>query len=889
MPYKILTVFLFSLFHGFLIGQNVSDEGFAKNQNYLFRNRPYPDSIHYNTSYLIQELALANNQRKSEVTFRLNYDLITRVTTNDPREYIVGIVPKMITGNTRYMNFEVGDHLFPSDAKLMLNVSKNKFLRRWFEIDNIELVPHDTAWVSTGISYTESTEVIIPEIEFYYDEQAKSRILNRFNLITDYFATTQIIDSLINYADRQDFEDADRALSSIAFLFELENIYHKIRQKAPENSLPLKLHDPAQLLSKMEVLGRRLNRVRTLSTQLLSDGDFEPLPSLRIDLFNPYIEFQKTYLDWASMTSHYYQDSYYDLLEKDLGKLDFGIYEQYASRVPGISSQSEYDKEQLRCLFLEANQVFIEHCIDRSLFTIALDLITSLDEFNNSLTSCNFRSRIQQARALAVLGLYDSYMTVAERAITINNFSFGIDYLRKADDFRSGYPEILGNDRSDEKVLNLLANQYVNYAGEQIMLDNYSNAIAFLKKARKLQAKHPGLHINEALYDSTMIRAKRGGYQNYLAMASKYFNQGDYEEARRYLNMAEDIKEEKTYLFSEDVNRSPYRADYPLYESYLSEGRTYLSRKEYQNAYDVLKKAEKHTNGGASQRSDLTTLLEVAASGLIDKKLMAAKVSVFQGRTAEAERMLVEVRKIIREDALPEEDYEYSISEIEGKSETRECDATWKKYESRTLDAFSHIDNQEFIEAEKLLLLAVQLMDTLSLCQLADSIAWKAYVKFHPAAVYQQKLSGIRNTLFTTGFADVIEQLIGLEEYYVNHRLQDLNIEPVRLRDFLLSQENPELFFTSMDYFLKKNDWLNAWQLLELYKETGYGSLPSKEYQQHIADLCFEDDMKNETEGDADSRIITLTKNDNWFKYFEKRYRFLSNKNKVKTFFEKSD
>ncbi|MCF8230211.1 MAG: hypothetical protein K9J24_14795, partial [Bacteroidales bacterium] len=89
----------------------------SEKKTYTFINKPYPDSLEYNTSLIIQEIALANNQHKSDVKFSMNFTLQSKITGD---KLLIRIKPQSIAGNTRYRDFSTGNMLYPSHVRLRL-------------------------------------------------------------------------------------------------------------------------------------------------------------------------------------------------------------------------------------------------------------------------------------------------------------------------------------------------------------------------------------------------------------------------------------------------------------------------------------------------------------------------------------------------------------------------------------------------------------------------------------------------------------------------------------------------------------------------------------------------------------------------------------------------
>ncbi len=873
MPYR--SVILFFLL-GFTIQCSYSQQAdiHSKTQKkaYTFINRPYPDSLEYNTSMIIQEIALANNQRKSDVTFSLNYDLSYKIEAN---QLFIRIRLLSLAGNTRYMNFGIGERLYPSHARLQLSLKKNSYISKRFELPAITL-SRPAEWIQVPIEeeLLEEAELVFSDISFYFDDNSKNKLFSFLEMINDYYGSTLAIDSLISLSFRYKLENALYLSENLDFLLFLAKTKEKLHNKKFLDQLPLALYDPVAYHNKLEQLDRRLNRTKTLCLQQLSGGQSPNHSSDQI--FNELLSLTRQMISWSGQADHYFQQSFYELAMISYVPGDFKLQGQLAKR----------SEEELACTFIEKQLALADSYINEMDYTSAYDLLKSLSQLSLATDHCSGATATTEKLSETASKIYDSYLRVSEKAITTNNFNFGIDYLNKAKNFLEQNTNLIHNGTRLKQIQKMLAERYYSELNLHLSRHDYEKALNKLNELKVFLRKNDQLKLSGFDYRAKKEIIREGLAQDYLIKASSLFNNNEFEKAQEYLRKAENIKETgevSTTLHIEKTQSDPTNS-YAIRESLISKGIQALKARNIREAHDLFLEArQKSVQENLKHRID--SLIKITSEKLIEQHTINYRVALFQGRLETAEALLMEIQKLYGLSGKPVNSKE--LEKLKTEFNKSGCEAIWKAYESTTLKGFRAVDSSRFVQAVFFFEKAIQMMPRIKECGFADSIALKAKNKYSPAAAYQQKYDYVKSKLFQSGFSATIGDYILLDSFYLDRKLDSFEMERYRLSNFLRQQQNPILYVQAIEYLNKQNNCTAALEIFSELISSNYPCHKTKDLQKEMAEVCYRKDKRKGSDFLPDEELIHHTRNLPCIQFFEKRYNYLVNKDDIISIFKK--
>ncbi len=890
MNLRILFLYLFlfgSLLNTFAQSSTVFFR--TERKNYNFRNNSHPDTSDYITSYFIKQMALVNGKTNAASAFALKYNLKRIIKKQSGKIFAVVLIdPVDITGSYNYRAFSIKDVLYPSEAAFNLTVigdndqivinKKVKCKRKEGKFKTV--IPIENTH--------KHPELIIDKIHFYFTVKDKKRFNEKCGQINDYYASCNIIDSLLSLITLIGKSNELDLAEQLVYIFDLRQVYKKLESKEFVNELHIEKHDPLNYYNSLYDFKLKINRMETLYKQSVENlPDHELIwPERIVDLYVSQLDY---YIDIAKKADHYFTSTYNDLINREYGNEAVLEIEEEISRI----SNNKINKT--KCVFAETLFVglteFAEECINSEMYNEALILLNNLEDFCNS-TSCDCRIKeVYKKISRAEIGLYFSFLKIAYRAIEIRNYQLAQTYINKAKDFRQNNKKYIVSEIAIDRVYTSMAQSYLDYGVELNDKNKYEKSLNMLNKSQKLISLYPDVHINENRLKAAIYIAKQGIYQDYLAMASHYFNLGNYKQARICLNKAQPYYQSEDVLNSikdtseEDDNVS----DFPTYLSLVSEGEKLMIEGEYEEALIILSKA-KSVNQYNNTTKPIDSLIQQAARNYAEKLIYNASVALWKDDLGTAIKITKTVDNLVADyDLLGFPELKKFYFDLNTNLDKLMC--RFKRFEFNSLieNGYKNIQRHDFNGAYKKFHEAIDLAEAYEKCDINDSIAHSSLMKYKPAIRYQQKFAEIKDLLFEEGFQNVIENYIKLDNYYKEANLEVFGITHLSLRDFLWNQRNPQLILASYRYYMNNGNNEEALQMLQLLRKQEYDAYKTKKMQKGLAKKLAIKDFENENTNNYSEVMRSYYNDKQWFRYFRRVYKWIIFKNKIRDFFKRKE
>ncbi len=847
----------------------------SETRTYEFRNQVNPDSNNYYTSFFINEISLINGKLKSESFFSLKYLIEERIVETRYFDVIIQVIPKAIIGPVKYRNFDISDILIPSKISLkasVLNGRKQEISTKEFIASKHKSGEFESTF--EFVSRYDNFSIRINDVNFFYTEADKIKFIERTSLINDYYAASQIIDTLRAYINTVDIENEDLLPENLIRIYYLKEVYNILFNMDLDTRLSLKSSDPLQYSEQLYKLYLGIGRLETLYKQLVGGHAFR-MDGVKPDmLMEVYTGLMKDHIYLARHVDHYYQNLYSELINRSPSNSDISIManliETLGTFIPEISgSGSSF------ILFRSAYQELldlVDYCIDNEYFNEAFSVIDNVYHLCRKVPYYCDPEKIHARSSRARHGLYNSLLRVAGKAIDTRNYTLAKEYIKRAENFQSKNISFIINNYAIERIYESLLESYILYAVELNRSAQYEAAVDILTGAINITNYWPGLQYNSLLLNDELLKARRGSYQTLLTEASTYFNVGHYEKARELLDEAQVVYQPAEDLIQENDGQQQYSElnDYPRYLTLISEGERLMMEGEFNQA---LAKFESIDYYYTDKDDDLLLGLKYkAAKLLVEKNIYFVNYYIWKRDLDLAFQTYENIREIIELYGLSEdEDLKQVITEVRLSLGGAKCERHWNEYESYIMEGFQYVDEKNFISAIEEFQAALKLDPQLKLCNLQDSIAIKALGKFTLPLIYQEMIENVNMQLYNEGFANVISDYLALEEYYHINNIADFGIEHLAFRDFLRMQRSPQLVLTSFEYFIQQEKYNHALEMLHLLYQFGYPAEYVIERQKLLAAVLLKRDIEN-ADLDFDTNVANYTLGIDWFSQFKKAY-----------------
>ncbi len=869
-----------------------------KNKNFLFYNNHHPDEDLYITSIFINEMALSLGKKKSGIRYTLDYQIKKEITKkNNKYTASIAIISESVQGETYYRYYNISEVLFPS------NVSFDVFVFR----DNDKLLFHDRyktvikegkANVSFKINASDDDlSIKVEGIRFYYNESARDSFMIKTSLINDYYGTCSIMDSLLLYVKKLDSQIRNYPLQLLWNYFDLQQIIKKFENKTFIASLNIRQRDSLGFSHKLKKLKLKKGRLKTLFDQHVdSKSTTHSRQWQNIQICKPYFDLLDKYIGYARKSDHYFSSSYYNLLERNYTLQEIDQLYQCLSKYINHPENKKFKKKDFSKSFSANYLQIIDSCVMLEYYNEALDLLTGLESFCHLRSNhCN-KKKIMAEKARGTVGLYNSFIKIVQRAIRIKNYPLALTYIKQADDFRQRNSEFIISNKAIIRLYELLAESYLEYCITLNSSKQYKTSYRLLNEAKLLKHQYPELSLNRLLLEEQLQLASEGIYQSYLAEASQHFNQGDYPNARKALNLAQQYQSLDKDIQIEGNKQKPDKISngYPDFVATVSEAESLYMKGKYKESLLKYEEARKQI-GNKTNRLNIDSLIKIPALAYKDELIYLINLNLWQKELYEARKNLKALFVMLQKYKLTDEpDIKKETDQLRRRIADKQCDVFWDQYEKSVLEGFNAVDQQNYLLAGDHFMKAIEINKRLSKCGIHDSTAIKAIEKYKKPIYFAQNRQSLEQQLFGEGFKNIISEYLSLDSMYKSDQLSNFGISHVTFRRFLSLQQNPNLFLQSTHYFIEKEKYRKALEILSLLYAMNYPARKTARLQKKLAKKMALIDFNKNKESDFKHLALEYTDNIHQLKYFKRAYKWKILMFRIKDFYkaeknEKSD
>ena len=301
---KKILFLLFSLTLLFLNGftQNPIVFEQTKTENYKIIGHRHPDKNQINGNYIIQEIALGNSKKASQISFKFVFILDAKIFKSGANKFMARIEIKNIVcrGDVFYKSFDVSDVLIPSELDFCLNIYNQDYkLFKTIDFNNVKLNSDYSVIAEYEFAdYTTNDQMFltVDDKNFYYDYDDKERVHKRLSYINTYYSSEVIFDSVKNLI--REIEKNNLPGYFVKFS-EVKRIYEYFENKNFEENLKLNYYDPAGYINNIHSLSLQITRLQTIFNQLIAENKHFYSLSMINTISEEYIDLLSMFLDWS--------------------------------------------------------------------------------------------------------------------------------------------------------------------------------------------------------------------------------------------------------------------------------------------------------------------------------------------------------------------------------------------------------------------------------------------------------------------------------------------------------------------------------------------------------------------------------------------------------------
>ncbi len=879
---KRILILLFPLTLLFLNGftQNTVVFEQTKTENYKIIGHRHPDENQINGNYIIQEIALGNSKKASQISFKLVFIQNAKIFKSGANKFIARVEIKNMVcrGDVFYKGFDIFDVLIPSELDFCINIYNQDYkLFKTGDFDNVKLNSDYSVIAEYEFDdYITNDRMFltVDDKKIYYDYDDKERFHKRLSYINTYYSSEVIFDSvqnLIRKIKKNNLPDYFVKFS------EVKRVYKYFENKNFEENLKLKYYDPAGYINNIHSLSLQITRLQTIFNQRIAENNHFYSLSMINTIVREYIDLLSTFLDCSLNNGNHSHNNAIDQLSYIKYRNADIIYAAGIIKklIPGKFQNINFNYLILNISksvfknFIKKADSFIKH----EKYNEALIVLQNAESFLQKTPLISQPHLIAKDISRAKFGIYYSYLKVAGKAIDAGNLSLAEGYILKAKVFQAENSSYIITDIFIDKIYGNLIDAYTYKGIEFNDSTDYNIALKYLNKALELCNSDARVQCTGKLIKA-LYEAKNGFYSELLDRANRFLNLGDIITARKLIEKANKFRAENSIYFkngfTSEIND---KVNFPQYMSLREEGCQLLNQKKYKEALNKFEAVKTNKREIKCEEEELDSLIKHTAKLLIFKDLADATINVIENNLTDAKLIYDEIVGYqVKYGFEKNKKINNSLQKLDDDIFEMECRNFNNEFELCILKGIQSVNNLNYIKAEEFFDAAAEVSELNPNCNIADSVAYIANIKYFPAVTYQKVLLEINKNLYDKGFKDVIEKYFILEKYYFDFQIRSFGIEHISLLEFVNSQNNSLLTIYCFDYFVEINKYERALNFLDILYEQGYPSKKIKNQQKILGEELANKNFKIDSSIDPEMKIVEYTFGYGWYKFFRKSY-----------------
>ncbi|MDP2236448.1 MAG: hypothetical protein Q8J88_08445 [Bacteroidales bacterium] len=780
-----------------------SDNGLLINQSIL-------NTLSTGTSKPLQQL---------QINIQVDYICTIGETGFYDNDIILNIVKVKADGDDIYRGFSISRYLIPD------HFSGNYFIKEGGKVFNASTFKVQTTSGSnfTKIGFVEPGKEMNLFVEaeitsFSYSTEARDLFQEKISLINEYWASKNMIDSLISQANVGE----NKIIEEPAAIFVFWDKLRKARLLSNEvlvktiNFTPNS--DPADIAGKNIIVDRLITRYATLYKSAINKKQVD-------------VEFARNLAEeqLKSMSGFIQKASFSDFRDSDLLLISSRLHldNELSSMLKNSSPKAD---QQLAAGILFGGLVSVaDSLFAKSDFSNALSFYVDAIAMNNVYDFVKDKTTLLERTDAAKLGLLQSHLKIAARAVESGNDVLANNYKQKSNAFVS--------EQLNESLIGQLPEQsdaliqsYIRKGNN--FLDNlmYNDAIKVFELASSTARDFYNINHNEQITQG-LFAAYRAVYMDLVNQAESFFNAGRQEEAKHRLQQAIDYRQDHvTYL------RTSTEAIYLQNRMKSADNTALNSLSDNSLKMQLLEEGGISVNSGTLRITD-PVLIKKAKTDIVEQ-LKAAQLKVWGNSIDEAWIIYGSALENIKRYGLDgDNDIKIVIEELDQRMIERICLNNKFRTEDLMSNVKSSVRNRKYDNLKAMLDEVISIATNNQGCGLRFDEANEIY-DFHVLLFqYQQDYSNILNKLFSEGIYDATESYLNFDKTIDMYQLRRFGIQHLKFKDFLIKQDNSTLTIQVIKRFVDNLNIDGVLEYLEVLKNQSFNIEQSLDIQQRVGTL----------------------------------------------------
>ena len=842
-----------------------------------------PDENQKTTNYFISEIARSIPKKIEYTQFIFSSVLTDRIFETDPGKFssTFEITEVACTGDVYYKGFSVADALIPTHCSFTYNVFADK------------AVPFYQAVVTNGklglgynimasYKFTDTSKVQkfntrIDNFAFHYNQDSKERFVSKLKLIDDYFLSESAIDQCFKKIKAIDYGNTDMIIVYDISLKEVEKTAEELYNKNFPGKLDLVNYDPAHFIDTYNKLSETIFSTRYQLNLRLGNLDKMYYEKGLEELGKKERTKAETYFKRSILYNPDYVPSQLELAKISFANNNLNAAADKMSYIlrklnpsPEIYKQVMLFTDTLYNKMLAVGNEY--NSVEK--YNEAIEIFEKCVSFCDSLPGYSCSGTHMKGLALARFGIYQSYLSVSQKAMDNNRPELAEIYISDARNYQKIYSKFIINDAEALSKLEKIMVTYVAKGDTLISKNKCEKGLSYLEKAKNISDKNKlGL---PGSFENSLRKAHSGIYNSMLKKCSEQINSGHIETAGKTLNDAIDYQKKYSEIItpSKNIDSLQTKIKSFQYNVFISCGLITQNTGDHQTAlqhFDQAKKLEQQIF--FKRNPQLDSLIQVTAQPVIASQINIAEKLIATKNLDSATALTERISKSIALHGLSNDTaLTLKARQLQKDIFDLRCGNAKDLFDSYLKRADIAVANQNFIASDSLYEKATIISDSFPKCRIDANAAIDGKKMYLLPRNYQNMLLIASKALMQHDYNLFFYNYSEAETFFKNMQLHNFGIVHQLLTDKVTMSSDTTFILSATDFMIQKNRPEDALQCMKRLEKLSFSAARTKNIQLQAGAIMARKDHGINAAAQPSVLVISYTGNNKWLKYFKSSY-----------------
>ncbi|MCX6229944.1 MAG: hypothetical protein NTZ33_00235 [Bacteroidetes bacterium] len=701
--------------------------------------------------------------------------------------------------------------------------------------------------------------------------------------ISNIFQLDSILKANVNVMKQINMNDIDMIMLNDCNLNEIEYNIEMLKNENIASHIDFKKKEEIAVYEHFTEISNQANQLRVILNQYISNLDFwyykKAMECLsRGDSINTLANFNKSLL-----FNPYYIPALY---QKSM--LFLGISQtNNASAIAQFISTNLYpngnDFHLINALNEQISKQFKtrgERFLKTQYYNESLELFMQADTFCKFIHSndCEyFKNGIQ----LSIIGLYHSYLRVAEQAMETQNYTIAENFVMKARSYALINRNTIKTDEESDKFLKRIVVKYIELSVIYKHRADYKQSESYLQKVYSIcgliKDNDCEALINKKEQEVKIAEIKTTA-KDTVAVASIHITEKGKDNALKYKKHKKTtlnkIKPASEKIIAKKTVHTKKRED-AVYSSLIEMGNDLTNENRNEEALEKYLAAKERKNTVLkSPAKEPDSLISITAVNIIESQLKTANFLIWANEFAMVDSMFQNCVRLQHNYHLENDGpTNKAINAFNKKITAKKCQNIQDEIEQLNNKCNNYIALKDFEKVQLTVNEADNLLKTHTECDLSSLNTLKLKQLIKPVTTYFSLKENAKKALEKQDKLLFCHDYTEADALYHNSRLDTLGIPDNNIIAYINFKSDEELMLYTADYFIGNYNFNNCLSVLKLLKEKGTDAVKTKALQQALAQKQYNIDKPSQNPFDKEKQLKNYTADDKWFRYFNTEYR----------------